>query len=99
MKMLDGPQIQKMMKQIAAGIFPVDQLLEVASKPMLDVDGDEGISITLVMTDEAAQSMTGDQITALLRNLREGLLREGDERFPLVSYATPSDRGDETDED
>lgn len=98
--MLDDPQIQKLMKQIAAGVIPANQLLEVRSEPMLDSEGQDALRITLVLTDEAAKTLTGSQAVLLLTDIHDSLLNVGDERFPLLYYATPSDLGDDvTDED
>lgn len=79
--------------------MPATQLLEIRTEPAFDTEGKEALRITLVVTDEAAQSLTGKQLANLLMDVHDGLLREGDERFPLISYATPSDNGDEGDED
>lgn len=98
--MLDDPQIQKLMKQIAAGVFPASELLEVHSEPALDAAGQDALRITLVLTDEAAKALTGKQIASLLTDLHDRLQTVGDDRFPLLHYATPSDLGDDlTDED
>lgn len=97
--MLEDPQIQKLMKEVAASIMPSRQLLEVRTEPAFDAEGKEALRITLVVTDEAVRSLTGEQLTRLLVDIHDGLLREGDDRFPLVSYATSSDDGDENEED
>ena len=97
--MLEDPQVQKLMKEVAAGIMPSTQLLEVRTEPAFDAEGNDALRITLVVADEAVETLTGEQLTRLLVDIHDILLREGDDRFPLVSYATPSDSGDEDDED
>lgn len=96
--MLADPQVQNLMREVAAGVFPAQQLLEVRSEPSFDEDGREALRITLVLTDEIAQALTGEQLTSLLVDVHHALLREGDERFPVIYYATPTDDGGEDDE-
>lgn len=91
--MLENPQVQKLMKRIAGGIFPSQQLIEVHSEPTSDSEGKEALRITLVLSDEAAHAMTGKQLSNLLTEIHDCLLREGDERFPLLHFETPTDRG------
>lgn len=89
--MLNDPQIQKLMKKVAAGIIPGNQLVEVRSEPAVDAEGKDAVRITLVVSDKAASTLTGEQLASLLVDIHDCLLSEGDERFPLIDYATPSD--------
>lgn len=89
--MLDDPKIQTLMRQVAAGILPTTGLLEIRSEPVEDSEGHEALRITLVMAEDAIDALTPVQLVALLREVHDSLLREGDERFPLLSYATPAD--------
>lgn len=97
--MLEDRQIQALMKEVAAGVMPATQLLDVRTEPALDADGKDALRITVVISDDAARSLTGAQLANLLLDVHDGLLREGDERFPLISYATPTDNGEADDED
>ena len=96
--MLEDPQIQKLTKQIAAGIFPATELLEVVAEPTSDEEGKEALRITLVITDEVVDHLSGHQLSNLLLEIRDSLLRLGDERFPLLYFATPTDQGIEDEE-
>ncbi len=97
--MLNDPEIQKLMKQVASGLIPGQQLLEVRTEPSVDSEGKDALRITLVVSDEAATTLTGDQLASLLVDVHDCLLREGDERFPLIYYATQSDLNGNEDED
>lgn len=92
--MLEDPQVQELTRQITAEVMPSSGLVEIMSEPMIDFDGREVLRITLVLTDEAAKTFSGDQALTLLNELRDSLLREGDERFPLIYYMTESDRAE-----
>lgn len=89
--MLEHPQIQKLMAQVAAGILPTKSLLEIRSEPVEDSEGQDALRITLVMAENAIDVLTAKQIVTLLTEVHDSLLREGDERFPLISYSTPAD--------
>lgn len=97
--MLEDRQLQNLMKKVTAGVMPATQLLEIHTEPAFDTDGQEAVRFTLVVTDEAARTLTGAKLANLLLDLHDNLLREGDGRFPLISYATPTDRGEPGDED
>jgi hypothetical protein len=89
--MLNDPQIQAMLKQIAAGVLPSVELLEIRTEPSVDMEGRDALRITLVLTEEAAKLFSGDEASRLLMDLHDGLLLQGDERFPVIYYATPAD--------
>jgi hypothetical protein len=91
--MLELPQIGEMLKQIATGVLPAHELLEIRTEPSVDADGRESLRITLVLTDEAAKTFTGEQASRLLLDLHDSLLNKGEERFPVLYYATPDDSG------
>jgi hypothetical protein len=90
-KMLEDPQIQKLMKQIAADIVPPGALLEVSSQSANDEYGEQSLRITLVFADAAAGQLSGKQLSDMFHELRVTLLREGDERFPHIHFTTPAD--------
>jgi hypothetical protein len=97
--MLEAPQIQKLMRQVAAGILPTKSLLEVRSETAEDSEGHEALKITLVLADDAIDGLTPDQLVGLFREVRDCLQQKGDERFPLLSYATRADVESNADED
>ncbi len=96
--MLEAPQL----KQIALDIFgknlPKYELTDVVAVPMTDSDGEAALRITLVLTPETADAMTGTEVLKLLVELKDAFVREGEESFALVEYATPDDL-DGNDED
>jgi hypothetical protein len=97
--MLESPQVQKLMKSVAAGIFPSQLLLDVHSEPTSDLDGKEALQITLLLSDGAAETLTGKQLSNLLNEFHNSLQRAGDERFPFFKFQTPTDRGEDDEED
>lgn len=62
------------------------------SAPTTDVDGNDALQITIVLTSESsAATMPPDAALKTLVQVHDELLKEGDNRFPFISYATPED--------
>ncbi len=97
--MLEDPQVINLMKQVAAGIFPAKELLDVQSEPSSDQDGKDALRITLVLSDLVASQLTGEQLTNLMREIHDSLLEKGDDRFPHLYFRTPTDCGVDEDQD
>jgi hypothetical protein len=97
--MLENPQIQKLMREVAAGILPTKALLDVRSVSADDSEGHEALRITLVLAEEAVDGLTREQLVGLFKEVRECLQREGEERFPMLTFATPADFEADTGED
>ncbi len=97
--MLEDPQVVKLMKQVAAGVFPAKELLDVRSEPSSDWEGQDSLRITLLLSDEGAAQMTGEQLASLLREIRDSLVGKGDERFPYLYFKTSTDFSSDEDPD
>ena len=91
--MLENPQVISLMRQVAAEIFAAEELLDVQSEPISDQDGEDALQITLVLSDRVATQLTGEQLSILLREIHDSLLDLGDDRFPHLSFRTPTDTG------
>lgn len=92
--MLEFPEIQKLLRQVADGILDSNELLEVRTEASVDADGEDALRITLIITDAAAKSLDGEQLSQLLTDLHDTLLTKGEERFPVLHFSTPSDPAD-----
>lgn len=73
------------------GRLPDSGLERVIAEPSTDSDGNEASRITVVLKPEAARDWTGDQALDLLVAIQETLTGEGEERLPIVHYATETD--------
>lgn len=51
-------------------------------------DGSGAISITLVIEPRAVDELSGDMVVDTLVGIRQRLSEAGEERLPMVSYAT-----------
>lgn len=89
--MLEALELQRLARKIVLKRLPSVHLDDVLTEGMTISDGEEGLRITLVLTPESVDSISGNDALKLLIDIRNGLLREGEERFPIVEYATADD--------
>ena len=78
--------------------LPSVTLDDVLALPVTSSEGEAALRITLVLTAESADAISGEDALKLLIAIRDGLLREGEERFPIVEYATADDVPTEEDQ-
>jgi hypothetical protein len=97
--MLEDPQVQELMKQVAGRIYPSLQLLDIHSEPTSDLEGKDALQITLLISDDSVETLAGKQLSSLLAEFHDSLQRAGDDRFPHFRFQTPTDRGEEDEED
>ena len=96
--MLSEPKLQEIVKNAAGKELSGFQLGRVLTQPMLDSEGNEALRIVLVLTPEDVNSISGEEALKLLVDIHNGLMREGDERFPIVEYATEADLSEVTEQ-
>jgi hypothetical protein len=89
--MLEALELQKLAKKIVEKRLPSIHLDDVRTLPFTDSDGEAAVRITLVLTPETADAISGEDSLKLLVAIREALSREGEDRFPIVEYATADD--------
>lgn len=89
--MLEALELQKLAKRIFEKRLPSIHLDDVLTESITSSEGEDALRITLVLTPESVDAISGDDVLKLLVDIRDGLLREGEERFPIVEYATADD--------
>jgi hypothetical protein len=60
----------------------------VIAEPFVDSQGDAALRITIVLRPNVAMRLTGDAVLDTLVQIQRRLSQEGEERFPLIEYAT-----------
>jgi hypothetical protein len=86
--MLDSNQISDIAGQVVRTKLSKAHLERIVTESATDSDGNEALRITLVFKPEAAKKLTGDNALDLLVGIQQKLQAEGEERFPIVEYAT-----------
>lgn len=93
--MLDESKIIEIAEGIARKQVAGAGLERVLTRPTTDSEGNEALRITVVLKPEAVHRMTGDEALDLLVGLQQQLSDAGEERFPMVEYATEEELAEE----
>jgi hypothetical protein len=86
--MLDYAETSRVAEQAAKIALGKKKVVRVFTEPGTDAEGHDALRITIVLTPDAVESLDGDALLKNLLDLREGLWKQGEERAPIVSYAT-----------
>lgn len=90
--MIAHDKIRGIVRNIATANLGSANVRDFLSEPTTDLDGNEALRITIVLASESsAAAMTGDAILNTLVQVHDELLKEGDQRFPFIRYATVED--------
>ncbi len=83
--MLDTSRIIELAEQAARKWIAVERVLV---EPTVDSQGEEALRVTLVLDPQAVERVTGDQALDVLVDINEALQNAGEERLPIIFYAT-----------
>ena len=97
--MLEALQLQKLAREIVGKRMPGVQLDDVVAVPFTDGEGESALRITLVISPETVDAITGKDALKLLVDIKDALFREGEERFAFLEYTTADDVPTDEDED
>ncbi|MBA4161328.1 MAG: hypothetical protein C0515_04460 [Novosphingobium sp.] len=96
--MLETLKLQELARRIFAKRLPSIQLDEVQAAQFTGSDGEPALRIKLVLTPESADAISGEDALKLLAAIRDELVQIGDERLPILEYATADDLPTEEDQ-
>lgn len=96
--MLDFVTIEKIAAKAAEGKVAVAGVERVVAQPTFDSEGQEALRITVVLKPEAVEALSGDAALDILVSVKQELAREGEERLPIVEYATEAEMKEEEEE-
>ena len=68
-----------------------DKVTRVEWEPSVDSEGRDAVRVTVVIEPDAVRTIKGGSLLKALRKLHEQLGRMGDERTPIVEYATEAE--------
>jgi hypothetical protein len=86
--MIEAVDVRDIVQGATFASIPRALVSRVETTPTADQDGEDALSVLIVLNDTAADSITGDQALEALSKIRTALFDAGDTRFPFVSYAT-----------
>ena len=86
--MLDTKQIDDIAKAAASANLSSTSIVSVTSRPTIDSEGDAALRITIELTPGSTSSISGEAVVKTLSQIRDRLQEAGEDRFPIIEYAT-----------
>ena len=81
-------KIVKIAKDVATANLKSSSVSNVVSEPATDSTGRDAVRITIILKPGAAAKIDGDAALDTLVQIQDRLRKAGEERFPIVEYAT-----------
>ena len=89
--MLEALELQALAKSIVRKSTPAIELEDVVTEDVTSSEGEDALRITLILSPSSADAISGEDALKLLVDIREALNRGGEDRLPIVEYATADD--------
>jgi hypothetical protein len=86
--MLTLDQIDRLVGEVAATTLAPGVVNRIFSEAVIDSAGGDALRITIVIDDNALSKISGDATVDTLVAVQKRLFEAGEERFPIVEYAT-----------
>jgi hypothetical protein len=87
-EMVDELKIRNIATTAATANLSSGAVSSVKTDLAIDSEGDPALRITIVITPGSVDRISGESALATLRQIQGGLQEAGEERFPIVEYAT-----------
>ena len=89
--MLEQKKIIEIAQKVAVANLSSAAVKSALSESAVDSQGREALRITIVIEPGAAEKFKGEAVLKTLVEIQNQLQRAGDERFPIIQYATEED--------
>jgi hypothetical protein len=86
--MLDKSSIDQIATQVATANLSSQNVTSVMSSTATDSEGREALRITIIIPPSAELKIEGSAALTTLVQMQESLQKAGEERFPIIEYAT-----------
>ena len=74
-----------------------DNVVTAISEPTANSRGEDALRVTVVITPDAMDRLQGDAFLSFLAEISDRLQAAGEDRFPIVHYATEDELRDDED--
>ncbi|MGD9538532.1 MAG: hypothetical protein AB7P52_11445 [Alphaproteobacteria bacterium] len=91
LKMLPNHRIKEIVEAAVRSTLERGSFIRTFAEPILDFEGGDALRITIVIEPNAIDKLTGEAVMNTLAEIQDRLRDEGEERFPIVEYATEED--------
>ena len=85
---LDQDKIATITKAAATTTLGSQNFVDVANTAITDSTGHDALQITTVLRPDSTDAITGERALRTLGEIRKHLQEAGEERLPIVYYAT-----------
>ncbi len=82
-------EIERIAKEVASANTAPEAVVSVAARDDLGWDGDPIVRVSIVIADDAIDTLNGEAGILIRRGLTERFAKIGEDRFPIIDYATP----------
>jgi hypothetical protein len=86
--MLDEDRIRQIASEIATANLSSSNVSSIAHSTTSDSQGNEALRITIIIKPGAESRIQGDAALDTLVQIQDRLRKEGEQRLPIVEYAT-----------
>lgn len=86
--MLELGELRQITEESVRAAFPTDTLDHAEVEPILDSRGEDALRVRIVLRPGAPDRISGESLLRLLVRLRQTFEARGEERAPIVQYAT-----------
>ena len=86
--MIDDRDIEDIATAVAKANLGGEKVVSVTSEPAIDSEGEGAIKILIELKPGSVDSISGDDVTKTFAQIWDRMQRAGDDRFPMVQYAT-----------
>lgn len=87
-------KVTQISTEVAKANFGGEYVVRVESEPAVDSQGAEALNLLIVMAPSVAESIDGEAVLNTLVQIVDRLQQAGDERFPIIEYATEEELAD-----
>ena len=95
--MLEQEKIDQIARKVADANLPKHAVTRVSTALTTDSQGRDALQITIVLEPDAVPKITGDAALDTLVQIHDNLRKAGDDRFPIIEYATEAELQDSGD--
>lgn len=79
------------MQKVASANLASDSIVSVNNSPTVDSVGDPALRIRITVTPVSTAAISGDAALRTLHEVHRLLQEQGEDRFPIIEYATPAE--------
>lgn len=95
--MVDQNKVKQIARAAATANLSPAAFTDVLSESTTDSTGGEAVRITIVIKPDFVAKLEGDAVLDTLVEIQDKLRAAGDDRFPIVEYATEAELQDSGD--